>query len=72
MAGHSPSKTGANALLSRPSRLGKHCASLIGIAGTSPAMTTKVVRALRKVAYLHGFSFFISSEVISPEMAKSV
>jgi hypothetical protein len=25
----------------------------------------------KRSAYLHGFSFFISSEVISPEMAKS-
>jgi hypothetical protein len=40
MAGHSPSKTGVNALMSRPSRLGgQGCAGLIGIAGTSPAMT---------------------------------
>src|SRR4029077_15333973 len=29
--------------LSRPSRLGGHCASLSGIAGTSPAMTRKLV-----------------------------
>ena len=42
MAGHSPSKTGVYALMSRPSRLGGHsCAHLIGIAGTSPAMTTE-------------------------------
>jgi hypothetical protein len=43
MAGHSPSKTGVNALVSRPSRLMWHdCVSLIGIVGASPAMTINV------------------------------
>ncbi len=37
--GSSPSKTGVNALTSRPSRWSAHCALLIEIAGTSPAMT---------------------------------
>jgi hypothetical protein len=39
MAGHSPSKTGVNALVSRPSRSGSHYAHLSGITGTSPVMT---------------------------------
>ena len=39
MAGHRPSKTGVNVLMSRPSRLGGHSASLSGITGKSPVMT---------------------------------
>ena len=35
----SPSKTGVNALMTRPSRLGGHSAFLSGITATSPVMT---------------------------------
>ena len=45
MAGHSPSKTGVNALMSRPSRLGWHRASLSGVTGTSPVTTSGRNRA---------------------------
>src|SRR6185437_8315413 len=45
MAGHSPPKTGVNALMSRPSRLYRHCARLNVIAGTSPAMTAIIAGA---------------------------
>jgi len=41
MAGHGPSKTGVNALMSRPSRSGRHSAILSGVTGTSPVTTTR-------------------------------
>ena len=45
MAGHSPSKTGVNALMSRPSRSGGRCAILSGVTGPSPVTTSYRNRA---------------------------
>ena len=53
MAGHSPSKTGVNALLSRPSRLDEHSAFLSEAMGTSPVATRKIGSAVSNDANDH-------------------
>ena len=65
MAGHSPSKTGVNALTSRPSRLGEHCANLSEMPGTRPGRTTW--KKCRRVLSLR-----IAAPAVKPEVGREI